>query len=70
MLVTGCLSEWLQGEILSTPPEHCKPIAKLDTKTCKYPRLATCSHISKENIYLLHWRHTLIGAATLKLLNH
>jgi hypothetical protein len=32
MLVTGCLIKWLQGESSSTPPEHCKPIAKLDTK--------------------------------------
>jgi hypothetical protein len=47
MLVTGGLSEWLQGEISSTPPESCKIFAKLDIEIAGTQNLHSADIFSK-----------------------
>jgi hypothetical protein len=60
VLVTGCLSEWLQGEISSTPPESCKKFAKLDIEIAGIQNLHSADIFPKAmSLYLLYRRHTL-----------
>jgi hypothetical protein len=69
MLVTGCLSEWLQGEILSTPPESNN---HLQNWTLKLQVLKTCAQLTYFQklcpCYFLYRRHTLDWCGHFKVL--